>query len=212
MIQRNIFLQTFSRGLETEVKEIIMCSIYKRIQKENKLMVKKENSLVCICSDRLIVISEDFNDIKITSFYENIEKVAWNNENTCDIMILLKEVNSDEKLYILDKSFYISFNYLRANFIKALITFYGIYFIQVKGRIIDLPVNNDEALLIDKAMKKAIDVKFSPNIVDGCTKNSYMGYSFYLKGSPKKINDNEFEFLVDKNTEKVKNNLKILVF
>jgi len=38
-----------------------------------------------------------------------------------------------------------------------------------------------------------------------------MGYSFYLKGNPYKISDNEFEFNVDKNGESVKNNLKILV-
>jgi len=211
MIQRNIFLQTFSKGLETEVKDVLICSIYKRIQKENKLMVKKENSLVCICSDRLIVLSEDFNDIKISAFYENIERVAWNNENTSDIMVLLKEVNPEEKFYLLDRSFYLSFSYLRANFIKALITYYGIFFIQTKGRIIDLPTNNYETLLIDNVVKKAIDVKFFPNRVDGCIRESYMGYSFYLKGNPNKISDNEFEFIVDKNGENVKNNLKILV-
>ena len=59
MIEKNILLKTISKGLESEIKEIIPCYIYKKFQIDNNLIAKKDPSLVCLCIDKFIIISED---------------------------------------------------------------------------------------------------------------------------------------------------------
>ena len=211
MIEKNILLKTISKGLESEIKEIIPCYIYKKFQIDNNLIAKKDPSLVCLCIDKFIIISEDFNEKKIIIFYENIEGLVLDSSNSNDLMIEEKEVNIEEKSYLIDKSFYFGFNNSRSKFVKSLIKWFGLYFIEKKGMIIDLPIKNNDKLLISQGNKNSVQLNFEPLEVEVCSKETYKDYSFYIKGNHKKKSDSEYEFTIEKNKEKYKINLKLLV-
>ena len=211
MIHKNVLLQTLSKGLDGKIKLIMNCYIYKKIHKDSKYIIKKDPSFICLCFDKLIIVSEDFNEKKIIVSYENIEKISWDSESQNDLMISQIEVQIDDKLYTLDKSFYFGFNNSRSNFVKSLITYSGIYFIQTQGIIKDLPIFTNEKLLFSNGSKRPFELNFIPNQVEGCLKQSYKNYTFYLKNNPKKIKENEYKFIVEKNGETYEDNFKILV-
>ena len=203
--KENIIINSISKALNTEIKYITLALTSGKNQYKKEINEKK--IVICMGTEKLFILLDDLQEVKLEIEYDAITKIYIDKDNSVSVLISLdslkfKGSKKYEGVYIFIKD--------RPLFVKSLLCYHTIYFMEKYGIVTELSVKEKnlnlrfkkEGSLLNKG-KEVIH-----NTPEGFEKRQRYNAEFFLKSCIDSENDDIFILNTTKGGKQYKSVLK----